>query len=93
MGNPLLAVSTEGDGEANRQDATQSQKSFHISDVHGGRGGVHVVCLDRKTFRRQGHRSLKNTGARAQAGLGRSLCRTNQITGYRHIFLLLCPRC
>lgn len=28
-------MSTEGDSEANRQDATQSQKSFHISDVHG----------------------------------------------------------
>lgn len=46
-GSPLPAASTEGDSEANRQDATQSHKRFHISDTHRGHGGVCIVCLDK----------------------------------------------
>lgn len=62
-GYPLRAAFVEGDGEANRQDATQSHKRFHISDTHRGHGRVCIVCLDRmqKTLRRQGHRLIQNT--------------------------------
>ena len=62
-GYTLRAAFMEGDSEANRQDATQSHKRFHISDTHRGHGRVCIVCLDRmqKTLRRQGHRLIQNT--------------------------------
>ena len=40
-------MATLGDSKANRQDATQSHKRFHVSDTHRGHGGVCTVCLDR----------------------------------------------
>lgn len=56
-GYPFPAALTQGDSEANRQDATQSHKRFHVSDTHRGHGRVCIVCLDRtqETLRRQGH--------------------------------------
>ena len=47
-GNPLPAASTEGDSEANRQDATQSHKCFHISDTHKQAATVGRHCLSRQ---------------------------------------------